>query len=123
MHIEGVPAVLDDVADDAHDVHGARCKRYEDAIDALICGWVGMRNLEGDAVDHGDGAAALRRPSAPKACVALSTSVVPLTELPRVTPDAIVSAAAPALRDPGRSPPVVDHGSPSDGPVAGDQDR
>lgn len=34
-------------------------KRYEDAIDALICGWVGMCYLKGNAVAFGDETAAI----------------------------------------------------------------
>jgi predicted RNase H-like nuclease len=29
-------------------------KRYEDALDALICAWVGIEYLEGRAVPYGD---------------------------------------------------------------------
>lgn len=65
--IEEVPAVLDEVADDAHDFRGARLKRYEDAIDALVCGWVGIRYLAGDAVGHGDATAAIWCPPTPRA--------------------------------------------------------
>lgn len=34
-------------------------KRYEDAIDALICGWVGIQYLQGKATAHGDGSGAI----------------------------------------------------------------
>jgi predicted RNase H-like nuclease len=38
-------------------------KRYEDALDALVCAWVGMRFLMGSAVPHGDESAAIWVPS------------------------------------------------------------
>ena len=34
-------------------------KRYEDALDALVCAWVGVRYLEGSARAYGDGNAAI----------------------------------------------------------------
>jgi predicted RNase H-like nuclease len=34
-------------------------KRYEDAIDALVCGWVGMQYLAGKASAHGDDSGAI----------------------------------------------------------------
>jgi hypothetical protein len=34
-------------------------KRYEDAIDALVCGWVGMQYLAGKASAHGDDTGAI----------------------------------------------------------------
>lgn len=34
-------------------------KRFEDAIDALVCGWVGIKYLEGDAMSYGDESAAI----------------------------------------------------------------
>lgn len=34
-------------------------KRYEDALDALICGWVGIRYLAGRGISYGDSAAAI----------------------------------------------------------------
>ncbi len=34
-------------------------KRYEDALDALVCAWVGARYLEGCATAYGDGNAAI----------------------------------------------------------------
>ncbi len=37
-------------------------KRYEDALDALICGWVGVEYLSGRAVPYGDGTAAIWTP-------------------------------------------------------------
>ncbi len=57
--IDEVPTVLDEAADDARDVRGVRLKRYEDAIDGLVCGWVGIRYLAGDAIGHGDDTAAI----------------------------------------------------------------
>ena len=37
----------------------ASLKRYEDALDALICAWVGTRYLDGHAVPYGDDTAAI----------------------------------------------------------------
>jgi len=37
-------------------------KRYEDAIDALVCGWVGVEYLAGRAVPYGDATAAIWTP-------------------------------------------------------------
>ena len=34
-------------------------KRYEDSLDALVCAWVGMKYLEGEAVTYGDHTAAI----------------------------------------------------------------
>jgi predicted RNase H-like nuclease len=34
-------------------------KRFEDAIDALVCGWVGIKYLEGDCSAYGDESAAI----------------------------------------------------------------
>jgi predicted RNase H-like nuclease len=34
-------------------------KRYEDALDALVCAWVGAKYLLGEAVAYGDGTAAI----------------------------------------------------------------
>jgi predicted RNase H-like nuclease len=34
-------------------------KRYEDSLDALVCAWVGMKYLEGEAVAYGDHTAAI----------------------------------------------------------------
>lgn len=34
-------------------------KRYEDALDALVCAWVGARYVEGSATAYGDGDAAI----------------------------------------------------------------
>ena len=41
-------------------------KRFEDAIDALICAWIGITYLEGDCVAYGDAQAAIWLP-APRA--------------------------------------------------------
>lgn len=40
----------------------ANLKRYEDVLDALVCGWVGIAYLEGRAVPHGDATAAIWSP-------------------------------------------------------------
>jgi predicted RNase H-like nuclease len=45
-------------------------KRYEDAIDALVCAWVGIRYLRGEAEAYGDHKAAIRVPK--EACGAAS---------------------------------------------------
>jgi len=37
-------------------------KRYEDALDALVCGWVGVEYLAGRAIPYGDGTAAIWTP-------------------------------------------------------------
>lgn len=42
----------------------ASLKRYEDALDALICAWVGLRFAHGAAVSYGDGSAAIWVPEA-----------------------------------------------------------
>jgi predicted RNase H-like nuclease len=34
-------------------------KRYEDSLDSLVCAWVGMKYLEGEAVAYGDHTAAI----------------------------------------------------------------
>lgn len=34
-------------------------KRYEDALDALVCAWVGAKYLEGEATRYGDDTAAI----------------------------------------------------------------
>lgn len=34
-------------------------KRFEDAVDALVCGWVGIKYLEGDCTAYGDESAAI----------------------------------------------------------------
>ena len=36
-----------------------RLKRYEDALDALICAWVGVRYVAGDCSAFGDATAAI----------------------------------------------------------------
>ena len=41
----------------------AALKRYEDALDALICGWVGIQFTAGNAVAYGDATAAVWVPS------------------------------------------------------------
>jgi predicted RNase H-like nuclease len=41
----------------------AHLKKFEDALDALICAWVGVEFLAGGAVALGDGAAAIWCPS------------------------------------------------------------
>lgn len=41
----------------------ALLKRFEDAVDALVCGWVGMRYLSGQIECYGDDTAAIWTPS------------------------------------------------------------
>jgi predicted RNase H-like nuclease len=41
-------------ANACHELGNARLKRYEDALDALICGWVGIQYLEGRCAPYGD---------------------------------------------------------------------
>lgn len=41
---------------------GGRMKRYEDALDAVVCAWVGIELLEGRARAFGDGEAAIWTP-------------------------------------------------------------
>lgn len=41
----------------------AGLKRYEDALDALVCAWVGAKYLAKEAVAHGDSAAAIWIPT------------------------------------------------------------
>jgi len=41
----------------------AGLKRYEDALDALVCAWVGAKYLMGEAVAHGDSTAAIWIPA------------------------------------------------------------
>jgi predicted RNase H-like nuclease len=45
----------------------AHLKRYEDALDALVCAWVGVCALNGSARAYGDDAAAIWVPSSPVA--------------------------------------------------------
>jgi predicted RNase H-like nuclease len=40
----------------------ARLKRYEDALDALVCGWIGIAYLQGRCVPYGDETAAIWTP-------------------------------------------------------------
>jgi predicted RNase H-like nuclease len=37
----------------------SRFKTYEDALDALVSAWVGMKYLEGNATPYGDSTAAI----------------------------------------------------------------
>lgn len=41
----------------------ASLKRYEDALDALVCAWVGRAYLEGNCVSYGDEQAAIWSPT------------------------------------------------------------
>jgi predicted RNase H-like nuclease len=44
---------------DLDDLPSTSLKRFEDAIDALVCGWVGVKYLEGDCTAYGDESAAI----------------------------------------------------------------
>jgi predicted RNase H-like nuclease len=44
-------------------VPSAYLKRYEDALDALVCAWVGIRYLDGDCRSYGDKTAAIWTPA------------------------------------------------------------
>jgi len=50
---------------DLEDLPSTSLKRFEDALDALVCGWVGIKYLEGDCTAYGDESAAIWIP--PKA--------------------------------------------------------
>ena len=39
-------------------------KRYEDALDALVCGWVAAQFVQGNAMPYGDATAAVWVPKA-----------------------------------------------------------
>jgi predicted RNase H-like nuclease len=55
-HIGDIPLVLPNPSE----VRSlAEFKRYEDALDALVCAWVGMEYLAGRAVPYGDDQAAI----------------------------------------------------------------
>ncbi|NNN07650.1 MAG: DUF429 domain-containing protein [Acidimicrobiaceae bacterium] len=47
---------------EAEQFRTAELKRYEDALDALICGWIGVRYLEGHCTAFGDETAAIWTP-------------------------------------------------------------
>jgi predicted RNase H-like nuclease len=44
---------------DLEDYPSTGLKRFEDALDALVCGWVGIKYLEGDVTAYGDESAAI----------------------------------------------------------------
>lgn len=52
-----------DLPDDLVNRSFSDFKRYEDAIDALICGWVGMKYLSGEAEAYGDSTGAIWVPN------------------------------------------------------------
>ena len=54
--IHGIPDFLPEIP---YDGTLASLKRYEDALDALICAWVGARYLEGNATAYGNNDAAI----------------------------------------------------------------
>jgi len=47
----------------AAELPGAALKRYEDALDALICAWVGIQYLAGRCDCYGDDTAAIWAPA------------------------------------------------------------
>ena len=49
-----IAGVLDALPEPAPDATGAELKAYEDALDAVVCAWVGICALEGKAVPFGD---------------------------------------------------------------------
>lgn len=61
-HVHDLPAPLLEAAND-ESARASRLKRFEDALDALICAWVGARFLEGSAVAYGDEDAAVWCPA------------------------------------------------------------
>lgn len=56
QHIDGIPEILD-AAQNALTL--SALKRHEDALDALVCGWVAVEFLRGRAEPYGDGTAAI----------------------------------------------------------------
>ena len=62
--IEGIELPLP-TAPEAMTMTTAALKRYEDALDALVCGWVGIEYLGGRCTAFGDTAAAIWTPSLP----------------------------------------------------------
>lgn len=55
-HIDGIPQFLP-AAEDVPSL--SALKRYEDALDALVCGWVALEFLHGHARAYGDGTATI----------------------------------------------------------------
>lgn len=55
-HIDGIPRFLP-AAEDVPSL--SALKRYEDALDALVCGWVALEFLRGHARAYGDGTATI----------------------------------------------------------------
>ncbi len=62
VHVHDLPAPLLEAASD-ESARASRLKRFEDALDALVCAWVGARFLEGAAVAYGDEDAAVWCPT------------------------------------------------------------
>ena len=62
--IEGIDLPIP-VALEAMAMTTAALKRYEDALDALICGWIGIEYLEGRCTAFGDPSAAIWTPQTP----------------------------------------------------------
>jgi predicted RNase H-like nuclease len=59
VHIQGIPLIL---PAPAPNLTFASMKRYEDGLDALVCGWVGIKYLAGNIQPHGDDTAAIWTP-------------------------------------------------------------
>jgi len=56
MHIAAIPLTI---PDEGSITTLAELKRYEDALDALVCAWVGIKYLEKKAVSYGDDTCAI----------------------------------------------------------------
>lgn len=67
-HIDGVASLLPVPADAAP---GSLLKGYEDALDAVVCGWVGTCVIEGAAIALGDADSAIWIPGAPGGLIGL----------------------------------------------------
>jgi len=58
--------------DDAETTPLAHLKRYEDALDALVCAWVGSRFLAGEAMAFGDADSAIWAPERAEAATTVT---------------------------------------------------
>jgi predicted RNase H-like nuclease len=58
LTINKIDLPLPDKAD-LENLPSTSLKRFEDALDALVCGWVGVKYLEGDCSAFGDESAAI----------------------------------------------------------------
>jgi predicted RNase H-like nuclease len=57
QEITGIPLAIE--SRDAETMTMARLKAFEDMIDALVCAWVGIKYLSGEADAYGDESAAI----------------------------------------------------------------